>query len=329
MIFVLGFPVISFIAFIIINLSTPQCARLHESSFENDINTINRLLKNMGWVKNRAQLKHRAVIFITAAVLGSLFFVVIGGVINNWFYYIALITLLTPFMLYFYFLFLAEDRIIKMEKQLPDALAHAAMLQKNMSTEKIIEEISKQKGLLGQEFKIAYRQISAGSSIESALNSISERNNSILLKRANGLIVQGYYAGADMYSALRETAEDIYSLFALVSQRKSVLTLQKYTLIFGGAVLVPLILGSIVHVTGVLNSESFSVMTTGTMITGNSEILNSIVGATQVYLFIFSFISGLMIAYQENEPRKAVIYIILFLICTTVLYNIALSYAPL
>ena len=137
-------------------------------------------------------------------------------------------------------------------------------------------------------------------------------------------MIHGYYAGADMYTALRETAEDIYSLFNLISQRKSVLSLQKYTLLLGGAILVPLILGSIVQVVGSLNSEGLiSLMAGGAH---PVELLGTVKDATQVYLILFSIISGIMIAQQEGEPKKAIIYITLIAISSTILYNAALSY---
>ncbi|MCD6227632.1 type II secretion system F family protein [Candidatus Micrarchaeota archaeon] len=329
LLFVFVFPVISLISLIFINLSTPPSATLHKSSFDKDLIVIQRFMGDKKWIKvddenDVAPIKRLFVKVSLFAALLFILFIIMGYYFSSAFYLLSFISLISPFMIYFYLLFLAENRIIKMEKSLPDALTHAAMLQKGMSTENIIKEIGRHKGPLGNEFKIAYRQISAGEDIEKALMDIAERNNSLLIERSVRLMIHGYYAGADMYTALRETAEDIYSLFNLISQRKSVLSLQKYTLLLGGAILVPLILGSIVQVVGSLNSEGLiSLMAGGAH---PVELLGTVKDATQVYLILFSIISGIMIAQQEGEPKKAIIYITLIAISSTILYNAALSY---
>ncbi|MCC7570060.1 type II secretion system F family protein [Candidatus Micrarchaeota archaeon] len=329
-IFVFVFPVISLIALLFINISTPPIATMHKSTFEKDLIIIQRFMKEKKWItitdeNDASPVKKLGIKFTIGAGIIAVIFLIGGLMFHDAFYVLFFVSLVSPFVSYFYFLFLAEDRILKMEKKLPEALTHAAMLQKGMSTEQIIGEMSKQKGPLGNEFKIAYRQISAGADVESSLMAIAERNNSLLIKRAVKLIIHGYYAGADMYSALRETAEDIYSLFILISQRKSVLALQKYTLLLGGAILVPLILGSILQVVGSLNTHGLVSVLTDKEITDTADILETIKSATFVYLMIFSIISGIMIAQQEGESKKAIVYAVIIVICAAVLYTLALS----
>ena len=109
-----------------------------------------------------------------------------------------------------------------------------------------------------------------------------------------------------MSGAMRETAEDIFEVFSALLERRSALAMQKYTLLFG-ALLVPVILGLIVNVVSGLDLSALEEISK----VSNEErvaLLSAGIGAGQAYLVAFALLSSVLIAQQDGDGRKAVLY---------------------
>ncbi|MFH1448183.1 MAG: type II secretion system F family protein, partial [Candidatus Micrarchaeota archaeon] len=201
-----------------------------------------------------------------------------------------------PALIYFFVIRAIENRTSELESHLPDALLQASTFPKGTPTEHIIQAISEANyGPLSEEFSLVSKQVSSGADVPSSLKSISEENDSILLSRVCELLSQAYSFGGDMHKAMKETAEDMFSIFSIVRERESLLALQKYTLLFGGGLIVPMVLGSIASAVSGLNISGIEVLSTTTP-EERAALISASIGATQAYLVMYSLLASLFIA---------------------------------
>ncbi len=301
-IFLFLFPLLNAIVLLYINSRTPPHLSAKKQTLSDQMEQISAFLEERNFPLS---LKQSALAAILISIL-----IAAPSFLLSWQYpellFASFAFLLFPFLIYFYLLYIIEKRKLLLEKMLPDALFHAASLQKSFSMEKIISSIAKSDyGPLSHEFMLAHRQINAKASVRSALLGITKRNSSLLLDRSINLLLRGYETGADLYLSLRETAEDIFSLFSLVRERRSALALQKYTLLIGGAILVPLILGTVLNMVSGLNVPQ-------TDLFPGTENREGLVSATsqsiEFYLISYALLSSILVARQEGEDRKFLIY---------------------
>ncbi|VVB66524.1 Type II secretion system (T2SS), protein F [Candidatus Gugararchaeum adminiculabundum] len=217
----------------------------------------------------------------------------------------------------------ADSRNARIEQCLPDALMHAASLQKSASFEKVVKSMAGAGyGELSDELAITSKQLSSNAHVGQALEDLSSRNDSVLLDRMAKLLMLGYSTGAETYTALRETADDILSIFSVVRERQSALAIQKYTIILGGAILVPLILGSILNLFSGMGLGLASISGEAVAVQ-KPPIAETGAMAMAAYLLIFSVLSSLMIAVQEGQIRKFVIYLLLLAPISFLIFSFA------
>jgi Flp pilus assembly protein TadB len=239
--------------------------------------------------------------------------------------WLALLPFIFPVLAYFLAMRLIEQRNSELEERLPDALLHASSFPKGTPIEKIIHSVSLAgHGPLSEEFTIAYAQIASGSDVPSSLRALSEENDSVLLSRATGLLIQAYSSGSDMQRAMKETAEDMFSIFSIVRERESLLALQKYTLLFGGAIIVPLVLGGIASTVSGLSSTGLDFISS-TSPEERMALFNASVGAAQAYTVIYSLLASLFIAQLGGSFRFFAQYFIVMAPLSLACYSLALN----
>ena len=319
--YLIVFPIINLIVVLYIKSSSPSVARVRLTDFKKEQQQINNLLQT--W-NPPYTLDSLIKISIGVSIILGLIFLMLGLFTGNTlFYFLFGFSLMIPVIVYFYLGYLVSNRTSEIERSLPDALFQAAS-SKRLNLEKIIRDISKRDyGPLSEEFAMVERQIKAGTNIEDALTDLVERNNSVLLERTVSLLIYGYRSGAAMGRALRETAEDIFSLFSLVRERKAVLSIQKYTILIGGGILVPMILGIVVQVVSGLNMSGIAeYFKSGT---DTESLLDTVRWAIPGYLLVYSALSSYLIASQEGDNRKAIVYFVFMALISILLFNLSLT----
>jgi hypothetical protein len=123
-------------------------------------------------------------------------------------------------------------------------------------------------------------------------------------------------AGHDISRYLALIAEDILSALEMRRERESLLSMQKYTLIFG-ALLIPFIIGS----TLALSSE---------IATLNGAPSPAGIGSTAIsYLAIYAFLSAAFISYSEGRPSSFMKYFALLSLASMALFYIFSGISPL
>jgi flagellar protein FlaJ len=225
-----------------------------------------------------------------------------------------------PAVIYFILLWMVERKANEIEQYLPDALLYAATLEYGIPMEKIIDNIANSGyHSLSNEFKKAERQIKVGISLTHSLMNMRDRNSSMLLDRVISLLIQCYKTGKDVHQAIKETAEDIFELNMLKKEQASSLALQKYTILIGGCIFVPIILSVILNIVSGIqpptNDEN--------LIQLRNDLITQSYSAVQSYIVIFVLLSSIFVAFQEGRLRTFIGYFIIFLPIALFLFNIA------
>ncbi len=216
-----------------------------------------------------------------------------------------------------------KKRKRKIEKELAPCLYHASSIASYKNTEKVLKEISKGHGELSKEFKKTYKEIETGETVKKALENMKKRNNSNLVKRTTQILINGHESGSDLSKSLEETAEEAKKLHEIKRKRKLSTTVEKYTLLLAGGVIVPLVLGTLTSVISSLEIGSITQLGIGTEEQVREQIKNNAIKGNQFYIAIYSIIASMFVSYQEKEMEKTITYICILLPLSLAIFNIA------
>ncbi len=181
------------------------------------------------------------------------------------------------------------------EKELPDALFHAAALAHFMPPEQVIEQLSEGYGPLSEGFKKASKAVRRGSHLGQALGCMAQESKSNVVRQALSLLAEGLDSGADVGAALKETAEHARSIQRVRAERKAIIAVEKHTLLLAGGLLVPLILGTMSKVVGGLSL-------------GPTAVADAAVLGSQIYLVEYAVIASGFAGMLEGDWRKGIKY---------------------
>jgi len=217
----------------------------------------------------------------------------------------------------------SKKRRRKLEEELAPCLYHASSIASYQNTEKVLKEISEGHGELSKEFKKTYKEIKTGESVKKALKNMEKRTESKLIKRATRVIINGHESGSNLSKALEETAEEAKKLHEIKRKRKLSTTIEKYTLLLAGGLIVPFILGTLISIIGSLELGTITHLDIGASEGIRKQIKNNAIKGNQTYIAIYSVIASLFVSYQEKEMEKAFIYILILLPVSLAIFNLA------
>lgn len=208
------------------------------------------------------------------------------------------------------------NRSAALERELPDALAHASALSHFTPPEGIVDALSEGYGPLSQEFRKAGRWLRKGLPLGEALRRTGEESGSPLVRQAMRLLADGLASGADVSVALKLSAEHARALQRVRAERGSITMVEKYTLLLAGGIIVPLILGTMSHVVGGLDIAGFGA--------GQAEDVaaNAVLGS-QVYLVEYALIAAVFAGMLDDDPRKALLYAVVLVPASLGLFALA------
>ncbi|MCR4368380.1 MAG: type II secretion system F family protein [archaeon] len=210
---------------------------------------------------------------------------------------------------YFYLEFLGERNKKSIEEGLPDLLLIASSMPRGAFGEKCLEFVAANgEGVLAKEMEAANVEVKNGSTIEDALLRLSEKWGSAMLSRAIGMLVDAMESGADASEIFRETAEDIMQTNAVFAERRASAEIEKYTILFAGGIIVPLLLGLMAGMAQGFNFSGISELGLGLSDAARNELANASGIATIAYIIEYAIIGSVFVAFQENSPKKAVLY---------------------
>lgn len=221
----------------------------------------------------------------------------------------AVLAAVSVFAGYFWQEYKFERRKRKIETLVPDMLLQASIFPKGTSAERIISYIANSEyGELSREFMNAKQKIYKGETVENALKEIKESNKSRVLARAINLFLEGYASGADMGQTLQEAADDLLETNSIIRERSANLIIEKYTLLFAGGLIVPVILGLLVGMITKLDFSAIAEFGIG-MASGEREaVLGAALLGNTIYIAEYAIIASFFVANQEGNIKKAVLY---------------------
>ncbi|MBS3057966.1 MAG: type II secretion system F family protein [Candidatus Diapherotrites archaeon] len=244
---------------------------------------------------------------------------------EEWFFLLPILSFLLPLSFNYFFQILKfEKRKREIEEQVPDALLQAASMPYSSGFANIAEYLARQRlGALSKEFEKASLEIEKGATVREALENIAKRCNSRIVERMCTLLSQGFEAGISMSLVFRETAEDLIETRTILRERSAVLAVQKLTLLFAGALLVPLVLGLLAGMVNDFDFQSFGELGVGL---GEKERLGLMQAAqfsNQVYIIEYAIIASLFAAFIDSDLKKSIIYVLALLPASSIAYFIA------
>ena len=277
---------------------------------------MKRAVRGMGWGEAGELMGHAAILSVALLVLAAALlkeeWLIVGGALS-----LLPVVAAYAFPVYFW-----ASRQRRMEAELPQALYHAASGQ-FVPLEDIVEELARGKGALAGEFKKAAMQLRNGIPVTHALEDMVKSNDSQLLKRAIGLLLQSYRTGADMGQAFRETAEEISAIAEATREQSASTTIEKYTLLLAGGAIVPLVLGTLIAMVGSLDFAGLAELGFG--LGSSGAVLASALLGSQVYIVEYALLAAVFVAYQEGSIEKAVVYAAILVPLSVALFTVARS----
>jgi len=225
---------------------------------------------------------------------------------------------------YFFQEYCFESNKRKKEKLVPDLLLQASVFPAGTDIIAIIKYIGNSDfGLLSKDFRQAYLAILKGASVEKALEKVKKTNQSRVIDRGINLLIQGYCSGADMGLVFREAAEDILETQSLLRERVSTMVIEKYTLLFAGGLIVPLILGLLVGMVNGMGFASIEGLSFGIAIQERRELLSMALAANNFYIIEYALLASIFVAQQENNLKKAMLYAVFLVPASFICYTLA------
>lgn len=204
-----------------------------------------------------------------------------------------------------------EKRTEEIEQYLPDALFTISALPKSTKMEQIFQSIEKAGyGALSEEAAKSKRQIAMNVKTDTVLEDLWKRNDSPALRKAATMLKHVFHTNA--YTQLHTIAEDLLKNFEIKRERANLMSMQKYTILFGG-LLIPLILKIALSLIGSL-VEFFDDPSAPQLI----EYTTSLIPA---YLIIYALVSSFYVADIEGKKSRAAIYFLLLVVVSLLTFN--------
>lgn len=214
-------------------------------------------------------------------------------------------------------LFLANRKIQRIEKALPDVLHHMSTTLKTGGTvETALKEASRvDYGPITEGLRKMLREMQEGSTFERAFNSFAERSQSKLLEKVSTVIIAARRSGGGLIDTLTAMSNDIRSVQRLRSERRTKTLLQFLFIIVAGSFVAPLIFGIVRSVLSILVGVGEGMAATG--------IVAQYGTIFKIYVILQSALGTIgAVQVREGELSKSVIYIPIFALITYIIYMI-------
>lgn len=227
-------------------------------------------------------------------------------------------------------IFIEEQRINEIEKNIPNALREMADILKSGGTyEYALREItSLNYGQLSKEFEKVLIRLEEGSNLEDALHVLIEDVDSDLVHKVIGIVVDSISAGAGLADILEEISEDARQIYKLEQDRKAKTTMQVLFIFAAGGLIAPAIFGLVMtiveflinvsSVTGVADSEAV-----GTAMDTKSLLFNVVT----IYIFLEAVASSFMVTMMRDKRLgKVMFYLPIFLLMGFIAFYVAMYF---
>jgi hypothetical protein len=198
----------------------------------------------------------------------------------------------------------------EIREKLPLALFQAASLSNVTCLEDVVKKLGQSgHGRLSQLFTQASNQVENGIPLEKALQDSAKQSNSVLYSRTVKILARGHSNGGDLSMLLREAAEDSAKATNVLREQASNTSLEKYTLLLGGGIIVPVIMGVVSSlVTGIGFIDLW-----GAQESFRQAVVSNAGLGVRIYLAEYALLASAWVGMQEGKPENFFFYSCLLL----------------
>jgi len=174
--------------------------------------------------------------------------------------------------------------------------------------------------VISEEFLWAYKKIEKGHSLKDIFSILKKKYNSEILNRFLDLIIISVNTGSVSSEDYKNLAKTFLKSKELINDRKSLLLMQKYTIIFAGGLIVPGILGVIISLVKKLGSE-VDLSLIG--LNASTSLYSVAYYCSIIYIIEYVIISAIYLSLLEDESKNIIIYLILLLPVSLLIFFIS------
>jgi flagellar protein FlaJ len=213
-----------------------------------------------------------------------------------------------------YPLYKRDRRIAQVEASLPDVLSHmSTTLRAGGTIETSLKEVSRSNyGPITDELKTMMREVNEGKTFDQSFLDMAERTESLIVRRAAGVIVSAKRTGGGLVEALASIADDLRENARLVQERSARTMVQVLFIVIAANFVSPFIFGLVGGIILFLGSIGGG---------GVPPLFETILFYFKGYLVlsaVFSALAASMI--RHGNITKTVIYAPVLLIITYVIF---------
>jgi len=205
-----------------------------------------------------------------------------------------------------------DKRIKKVENALPEMLSELTeSLKSGTAIETALKDISEtRKDALGDEMKLLLKDMREYSFSES-LTRFAKRTNSMTVSRVVSIINLSMTTNAELTDVLRRISEELWSGYMLDVERETKTKSQASMILFGGALLTPLLIGVI-----------FSIFSSAFV----KEQFQGIADSVGIFILLLAICATIMYGIVSNRMKQSVMQLPLWMFISYILYTLIINF---
>jgi len=211
----------------------------------------------------------------------------------------------------------------KLEEALIDDILRISGIVKSNDLKVILVKLASSKNnLISSEFSLVLNKINKGHKPKEIFKVLKEKYNSSFLSKFLDLLEYSIYTGTVTSHDFKNIVNDFLKSREIIDERRSVLLMQKYTIIFAGGLIVPGILGVVISlVKSLVGVVDISIIG----LASSSSLYLVSYYCSIIYLVEYVIISSIYLSELEDNSKKFVVYL-LFLLPVSLLIFFISSY---
>lgn len=198
-------------------------------------------------------------------------------------------------------------KIKRMEDALVDEILRVSGLSRSNDLKVILVKLSSSSNkLISTEFSWVLSKINKGHKPKEVFKVLKEKYQSPLLSKFLDLLEYSVFTGTVTSQDYKNIVKDFLRSRELVDERKSVLLMQKYTILFAGGLIVPGILGIVISLvkslTGIVDISVVG-------LASSSSLYIVSYYCSIIYIIEYIVISSIYLSELEDNSKKVWVYI--------------------
>jgi hypothetical protein len=216
--------------------------------------------------------------------------------------------------------FFSQERK-RLEDALVDDILRISSVVRSNDLKLILHKLqSSNNKIVSKEFSWALNKINKGHRPKEVFKVIKEKYNSVLLSKFLDLLEYSTSSGTVTLNDYKNIIKDFLKSRELLDERKSVLLMQKYTIIFAGGLIVPGILGVVISlVKSLVGIVDVSVIG----LSSSSTLYLVSYYCSIIYIIEYIIISSIYLSQLDDNSKKIWVYICFLLPVSLLIFFIS------